>query len=198
MIDTLLRSDLLLRDGLGVQLGLRAFGRTPGLNMDGTDFIPRLARSYSGRRIALFGTRSPWLLTAKQRLEHEGLEVVACHHGFAPADTYGDLAREAKPELVILGMGMPKQEDVAIRLREQLSAPVLIVNGGAILDFLGGKVPRAPQVMRRSGTEWAYRLYREPRRLARRYVIGIPEFFEHVALARLVGSRWLPDESGYP
>ncbi|MDY7228643.1 WecB/TagA/CpsF family glycosyltransferase [Hyalangium rubrum] len=189
MLESLLRSDLLLRDGIGVKLGLRAFGRPQGLNMVGTDFIPKIARAYRGRRVALFGTRSPWLDTARQRLEADGLQVVACHDGFAPPETYLELAAEAKPELILLAMGMPKQEEVAVRLRERLSHPVLIVNGGAILDYLGDKVTRAPEFMRNHGMEWVYRLYLEPKRLASRYLVGIPAFFSHVAVARLVSPR---------
>jgi N-acetylglucosaminyldiphosphoundecaprenol N-acetyl-beta-D-mannosaminyltransferase len=189
MLESLLRSDLLLRDGIGVKLGLKAFGRPYGLNMNGTDFIPKIARAYKGRRAALFGTRSPWLDTARQKLEAEGLVVVACHDGFSPPEKYLELAEETKPELIILAMGMPKQEDIAVRLRERLSHPVLIVNGGAILDFLGGKVTRAPELMRKIGMEWLYRLYLEPKRLARRYLLGIPVFFSHVAVTRLTGPR---------
>jgi len=57
-----------------------------------------------------------------------------------------------------------------------LGFPCLIVCGGAIIDFLGGKMPRAPRWMRRAGLEWAFRLGLEPRRLFRRYVIGNPVF----------------------
>ncbi|MBN1207832.1 MAG: WecB/TagA/CpsF family glycosyltransferase [Myxococcaceae bacterium] len=198
MLESLLRSDLLLRDGIGVKLGLKAFGRPHGLNMNGTDFIPKIARAYKGRRAALFGTRAPWLETARQKLEAEGLVVTACHEGFSPPETYLRLATETKPELIILAMGMPKQEDIAVRLREQLSHPVLIVNGGAILDFLGGKVTRAPELMRNTGLEWVYRLYLEPKRLARRYLLGIPVFFSHVAMTRLAGPRGARDRQGAP
>ncbi len=194
MLESLLRSDLLLRDGIGVKLGLKAFGRPPGLNMNGTDFIPRIARAYKGRRAALFGTRSPWLDAARQKLEAEGLVVAACHDGFAPPEKYLELAAETKPELIILAMGMPKQEDIAVRLREQLSHPVLIVNGGAILDFLGGKVSRAPELMRNTGLEWVYRLYLEPQRLARRYLLGIPVFFSHVVATRLAAPQPLKSQ----
>lgn len=187
MVESLLHSDLLLRDGIGVKLGLKAFGRSPGLNMNGTELIPRIARAYKGRRAAVFGTRSPWLETAREALEAEGLVVVACHDGFAPTETYLELAAAAEPELVILAMGMPKQEDIAVSLRDRLSNPVLIVNGGAILDFLGGKVTRAPGWMRKAGLEWMYRLYLEPRRLARRYLLGIPVFLWHVAITRVLG-----------
>jgi N-acetylglucosaminyldiphosphoundecaprenol N-acetyl-beta-D-mannosaminyltransferase len=54
MLESLLRSDLLLRDGIGAKLGLKAFGRPYGLNMNGTDFIPKIARAYKGRHAALF------------------------------------------------------------------------------------------------------------------------------------------------
>lgn len=186
LVSDLLDSDLLLRDGIGVEIGLRAFGVRPGVNMNGTDLIPAIATAYSGRTAALFGTASPWLERARARLESGGLEVVASRHGFDPPDTYLRVAAETRPELIILAMGMPRQEQLAIRLREHLSHPVLIVNGGAILDFLGGKVDRAPKIMRDTGMEWAYRLRLEPRRLARRYLLGIPAFFGRVVVARIV------------
>src|SRR5438132_512000 len=89
------------------------------------------------------------------------------------------LPQNTRPELIILAMGMPKQEAIAVRLRAYLKSPALIVNGGAILDFLGGKVTRAPRWMQRLYLEWVYRLYLEPRRLARRYLLGIPTYFYH-------------------
>jgi len=186
LLEHMLRSDLLLRDGIGVELALMAFGCPRGLNMNGTDFIPQIARAYAGRRAALFGTRSPWLDRAREKLESEGLVVVTSHDGFSSPETYLELAEKTRPELVILAMGMPNQEYLAVCLRERLSHPALIVNGGAVLDFLGGKVTRAPKVMRNTGTEWAYRLSLEPRRLARRYLFGIPAFFSRVAFTRLV------------
>jgi exopolysaccharide biosynthesis WecB/TagA/CpsF family protein len=187
MLESLLRSDLLLRDGIGVKLGLKAFGRPPGLNMNGTDFIPKIARAYAGRRVALFGTRSPWLDNARRTLEEWGLTVVACQEGFDPPETYVRLATESRPDLILMAMGMPKQEAVSVKLREALAHPVLIVNGGAILDYIGGKVPRAPRVMRQVGMEWLFRLAVEPRRLFSRYVIGIPIYFSHVAEVRRSG-----------
>src|SRR5438477_637729 len=84
-------------------------------------------------------SRSPWLEAARQKLSAGGLDVVACHDGFSPPDTYLELADRVRPELIILAMGMPKQEGIAVRLRTHLKDPVLIINGGAILDFLGGK-----------------------------------------------------------
>jgi len=189
MLDGLMRSDMLLRDGIGVKLGLKAFNRPYGRNMTGTDFIPRIARAYKGKRAALFGTRSPWLDEARRKLEEWGLTIVTSHDGFDPPETYLRLAAGTKPDLIIMAMGMPKQEEVSVKLREHLSHPVLIVNGGAILDYIGGKVPRAPLAMRQVGMEWLFRLAVEPKRLFRRYVLGIPIFFSHVAEVRISGVR---------
>lgn len=186
LFDSLLKSDLLLRDGIGVQLGLMAFGRPGGLNMNGTDLIPQIAGVYAGRRAAVFGTCSPWLDRSCEKLAAAGVIVTASHHGFSPPQVYVDMAVATTPDLIILAMGMPKQEMVAGLMRDQLDHPVLIVNGGAILDFLGDRVTRAPRLMQRTGTEWLYRLMLEPRRLTRRYVVGIPAFFAHALRARLV------------
>ncbi|MFW0795333.1 WecB/TagA/CpsF family glycosyltransferase [Gordonia sp. CPCC 205515] len=182
---SLASSDLLLRDGIGVEIAMRAFGRQAGLNMNGTDLIPRIIGEYRGREVALFGTRSPWLDRARAKIEATGAKVIACRDGYAEPGTYVDIAARTQPDLIVLAMGMPKQESVAIALRDELSHPVLIVNGGAILDFLGDKVNRAPRLMRSAGMEWAFRLYLEPRRLAGRYVLGIPTFLGHVAQTRL-------------
>ncbi|GAA2235993.1 MULTISPECIES: WecB/TagA/CpsF family glycosyltransferase [Kitasatospora] len=189
MLDGLFRSDLLLRDGIGMKLGMRVFGRPYGRNMNGTDFIPAVCRAYRGRRVALFGTRSPWLDNARRTLESWGLTVVATREGFDPPEEYVGQALAAEPDLVLLAMGMPKQEAVSMELRAALSHPVLIVNGGAVLDHLGGKVPRAPLAMRRAGLEWLFRLAVEPRRLFGRYVIGIPVFCSRMAALRLRPSR---------
>jgi hypothetical protein len=63
--------------------------------------------------------------------------------------------------------------------------PCLIVCGGAIIDFMGGKTARAPQWMRKTGIEWVFRLLLEPRRLFQRYVVGNPVFLARAfAMAR--------------
>lgn len=177
-------ADVLLRDGSGMAILFRRLGLEPGLNMNGTDFIPRLLMAFKGRRVAFWGTDEAFLAKAVQRSEADfAVNVVSAHHGFADTDTYVNLARRWQPELVVLGMGMPKQEAVAARLAAS-GVPCLIVCGGAILDFLGGKVTRAPQWVRRLGCEWVFRLAGEPKRLFRRYVIGNPLFLLRLLICR--------------
>jgi N-acetylglucosaminyldiphosphoundecaprenol N-acetyl-beta-D-mannosaminyltransferase len=61
------------------------------------------------------------------------------------------------------------------------------VGVGGLLDFFGGRIPRAPRWIRRLGMEWCYRLYQEPRRLARRYLLGNPVFLARVLRERVAG-----------
>ena len=174
--DALSAADVLLRDGSGMAILFRRLGREPGLNMNGTDLIPKLLAAFKGRRVAFWGTEEPYLSNAVQHSEATfAVDVVSAHHGFDPVETYLNLARQYQPELVVLGMGMPKQEAVAARLAAS-GEPCLVVCGGAILDFLGGKVNRAPQWIRRLGCEWMFRLASEPKRLFTRYVVGNPMF----------------------
>lgn len=174
------------RDGSGVKILLRLLGMPQGLNMNGTDFIPELLRRYAGEPVALFGTTSPYLERAAETLRQDGTNIVALADGFQDAQFYIEHIRRQRPRLVVLAMGMPKQERVAAEIVAAIDFPCLVVCGGAILDFIGGKVQRAPAVLRRFGMEWVYRLALEPRRLFKRYVIGNVSFFWRAVMAARV------------
>lgn len=81
--------------------------------------------------------------------------------------------RGAGCDLLVVGLGKPRQERWIERYGVQTGARVLLAFGAAA-DFLAGVVERAPNWARQNGLEWAYRLYHEPRRLARRYVVQGP------------------------
>lgn len=171
-------ADVVLRDGIGMAILLKLMNLAPGCNLNGTDLIPKILRAYAGRRIALFGTQDPWLSAAGAKIGDTlapGSQLIG-EHGFHDTATYVRLAGEWRPDLIVLGMGMPRQEEVARELRATVDHPCLIVCGGAIIDFIGGKTSRAPRWMRATGLEWAFRLALEPKRLFRRYVIGNPVF----------------------
>ena len=180
--DAFLTSDYVLRDGIGVEIVMPWFQMEPGRNMCGTDFIPKLINEFRGRTVAIFGTQEPWLSNAVRIITEDGGNIVCTSDGFQETDHYLALAADHKPELIVLAMGMPKQELLSARLKETLTTPTLIVNGGAVIDFIGGKVSRAPEIVRRAKLEWAYRLVLEPKRLFERYVIGNPLFLSRCAV----------------
>lgn len=92
----------------------------------------------------------------------------------------------ARPDIVWVGLGSPKQDYWMHRHREKLDAPV-IVGVGAAFDFLAGTKAQAPRWIQRSGLEWFYRLCCEPRRLWRRYLIGNSLFVFWLAKHFLTG-----------
>ena len=175
--DALYAADWVLRDGSGVATLFRLLGRKAGCNLNGTDLIPKIIGLFNGRRIAFFGTQEPYLqrgIVAAHQYAPQSHFVSA--HGFLELSDYLSLAIGQKSDLIVLGMGMPKQEAVAAALRSKIGFPCTIVCGGAVIDFLAGRTTRAPLWMRRAGIEWLYRLAKEPRRLSHRYVVGNPVF----------------------
>ena len=185
---SLMSSDILLRDGLGMEFCLGALGRRAGRNMVGTDFIPRIVAAFSGKRAALFGTEDPWTSRAASAIAALGCQVVSTMNGFQPELAYVAEAERTRPDLVILAMGNPKQEMVASRIAASVGLPVVIVNGGAIADVLAGRFTRAPLWVRRARWNGYDRLMQEPRRLWRRYLLGGLSFAWYVTRLRIAAS----------
>lgn len=172
----LMTSTYLLRDGIGIQLALACKGMSAGENLNGTDFIPVILDKFRGCSVALLGSTDPVLEAAVRVLkESYGITVVLAKNGFdyRPEDYLAQLNSNA-PEVVILAMGMPKQELLQCYLKSNWknTRPVLIVSGGAILSFLTGYEKRAPRVFLWLKLEWFWRFLLNPRRLFKRYFIG--------------------------
>lgn len=180
-LKNLIDCDFIFRDGSGMKILCKMLGREPGLNLNGTDLIPRIISMYGGKTAALLGTNEPYLGRSAKEFQRRGVNPTVLMDGFREDEEYLRAVQERKPSLIVLAMGMPKQERVAALLARKLRYPCLIICGGAILDFMGGKVKRAPMVFRRLGIEWLYRLAQEPKRLFRRYVIGNAVFLARCA-----------------
>jgi exopolysaccharide biosynthesis WecB/TagA/CpsF family protein len=172
-----LRDALVLNDGAGVNLASKlVYGLPFPDNLNGTDLTPQLlTRLPAGTRVYLVGSKAAIATLAAEKLQrrHPHLLIVGAHDGFFSVEEESDLAREiveARADVVLAGMGHPRQELWAARNVATLGIPVICI--GAFLDFTAGVVHRAPTWMRRTSLEWLYRLLQEPRRLARRYLLG--------------------------
>ena len=183
--------DILLNDGIGFKLGAKFTGIAVKENMNGTDFVPKLCRQACemGKNVYLLGGEEGIAREAKENLEKRfpGIAIVGTRNGFFDFDRDEEIVKDIidrKTDLLIVGMGVPRQELWLMKNRKKLGGVSIAVAGGAVLDFISGNVPRAPMWMQRSGTEWVFRLYNEPRRLFTRYFIGIPEFFINLITAR--------------
>lgn len=178
--DSLQKADILLRDGVGVKWLLTMQKMSPGLNMNGTDLIPRILNSAIAPqcRIALIGATAEVVAKAKATLRSEGVNIVFAVDGYRQAEEYITLLDQYPVDICLLAMGMPRQEILAQRLKAMGRHNIHILCGGAVLDFYTKSVSRAPRWMQTSGLEWLYRFYQEPKRLFKRYILGNPMFLQ--------------------
>ena len=192
---TILQKSLVFNDGVGTNVASRLlYGRAFPENLNGTDFVPRYLRQTSHRyRIFLLGAKPGVAERAALRLAqlNASHEIVGCHSGYFPPGRDEDVVaaiRGAKANVVLVGMGNPRQE---IWLEVNLAATGcrLGLAVGALFDFLSGEVSRAPRAVQEIHLEWLYRLAREPKRLGQRYLLGNPIFLLHVIAQFLSGSR---------
>ncbi len=185
---------VLLNDGVGVDLASRAlFRRRFPDNLNGTDFTPDLLdRLGAGCRIFLLGATAD--VIAKAALYYEARwpqhHVVGFQSGFFSDAESHDLAetiRASRADLVLVGMGCPRQENWLAQYIPGVCPVGIAV--GALFDFQTGTVRRAPRSWRQLRLEWVYRLLQEPRRLGNRYVLGNATFVFLVARQWLSGVR---------
>ena len=182
-VDILNQADAVWPDGSGLRMAgkLRRFP-VPG-NVNGTDMFPLIcAKPY---RIFMLGGKPG---VAEKAMENAKAKFPAAEFIGAALGFFADSAEEQKviekikvldPDILLVAMGVPKQEKWIAKHRHELVCGVALAVGG-LLDFVSGRIPRAPVWMRRLGIEWCYRLYQEPRRMFRRYVIGNPLFLLRV------------------
>lgn len=179
------RADLVLCDGTPLVWASRLLGNPLPERVAGADLVPELisVAEEHGYRIFLLGATPEACERAVSRLSktHPALQI-AGHYSppFKPLlkmdhDEIARRVKEARPDILLVAFGCPKQEKWIAMHYRSLGVPVSI-GVGATIDFLGGCMKRAPKWMQRSGTEWVFRLLQEPRRLFRRYALDIGVF----------------------
>ena len=175
------RADLVLNDGIGLDLAARMRGRRFPENLNGSDFTLRLLglAAKKGWRVYLYGGQPGVAATARDRLSEtiDQLDVVGVCDGYGSRtdEEIVETIKATRADVVIVGLGQPLQE---VWLDAHLAATGchLGVGVGAFLDFASGRVVRAPRWMNRLGIEWLFRLVQEPGRLWQRYIVGNPLF----------------------
>ena len=185
LIELFDQSGIAFCDGAGVQLavwlrtGRKLARHTP------PQWIDPLARrlAVAGATVYWLGGRPEAVEAAARRMEaRTGLRCVGQHHGYFDMTpgcrdneaVLADIA-QAAPDLLLLNMGMPIQERWLFDNRDRLAVPV-VITAGALVDHAAGLVRRPPAWVADAGLEWLVRLVVEPRRLWRRYLLGLPIF----------------------
>jgi N-acetylglucosaminyldiphosphoundecaprenol N-acetyl-beta-D-mannosaminyltransferase len=184
-------------DGMGVVLLGRATGAKVGRSERVTyvDWLPLLLERVVDRRWRIFylGSR-PGVAekgTAILRERFPGLRMSSDHGYFDPAGEQNESVLRAiqkfSPDILLVGMGMPRQEHWIIDNLDRLG-PMVVLPCGASIDYVSGEIPTPPRWAGRWGLEWLYRLLAEPRRLWRRYLIE-PWFLGHLLILQWIRSR---------
>jgi len=175
-----LDADLVLADGFPVILASRILGRRLPERVAGSDLVPALfAAADADRplRTFLLGAAPGIADLAATRITSEwpAVDIVDTYsppfgfeHDDAEQARMLDRIREAKPDILVIGLGAPKQEIWVHAKRHEIAAPVALCVG-ATIDFLAGEKARAPRWLQRVHLEWFHRLLGEPRRLFWRY-----------------------------
>ena len=183
---TLRNSALVLPDGIGIHLGCRLLGLSLNTNVNGTDLFPRLCERLAAEGLSLYllgGGRGIAAQTARCMQDtYPNLKIAGTRDGYFSADEEKDVVEainKSSADVLLVGMGVPRQELWLARHYSALTPPIQMGVGG-LFDFYSGRIPRAPLWIREIGLEWLWRLIQEPGRMWRRYVIGNPLFLYRV------------------
>ena len=210
-------ADFVTADGMPIVLLSRMLGRGLPERVTGADMVPEICRRCVGEGLSVYvlgGDRDavaeafaklecPGRETSGERREeaprpasdascHNALRIAGVDDSFVKLDEdqpeIVDRINAARPDILFVALGNPKQELWMGRNRAKLDAGVMIGVGGTF-NFIAGRVKRAPRWMQRGGLEWIYRIIQEPRRLWKRYAYGLVKFSWLSARALFGGYR---------
>ena len=181
------RAELVVADGMPLVWLSRLLGTPLPERVAGSDLVPMIAERAAGegKKLYFLGGKEEYTRRAAEllRASHPGLEI-ELDSPFVKLDAPDAAERDREicarinasgASILLVGFGNPKQELWLERNRLNLHCGIAIGVGGTF-NFIAGAVKRAPDWMRRSGTEWIYRIIQEPGRLWKRYGIGLLQF----------------------
>ncbi len=193
-------SNLVFCDGFGVKWASEFLYHKTLYRHTPPDWIPLLAENFFQENLSMYflgakpgvTDRAAAVLCSKV----PGLKILGVHHGYFNKTVESQEQREIlkeindlRPDLLMVGFGMPYQEQWIAEHCDQLNVKV-ILPVGAMFDYLSGAMIRSPQWITDFGLEWLGRLVLEPGRLWRRYIIGNPLFILRVILQKIGFLTW--------
>ena len=177
LADAVEKADLVVVDGKPLVWTSKWLEAPVPHKVSGVDLMRRLLEEGDkrGLRIFLLGTTQERLdvLDRVIRARYPNVTIAGTRNGYFKAPDYPDVTkmiRDAKADLLLVGMPAPFKEIWCEQYREELDTPAMLGVGGAF-DVMAGFVPRAPRLMQEAGMEWAWRLMMEPKKLWKRYLV---------------------------
>ena len=185
------KAGLVLPDGIGVIYASRILKKPLKQRVPGVEFGENLVSALrdTGKTIFFLGGKPGVAEEAAHRLQvkYPGLKVAGTKDGYFQREEEAvEAVQQAKPDVLFVCLGSPKQEYFMADHFDQLGATLMVGLGGS-LDVYAGKVERAPALFRKLGLEWFYRLLKQPSRIGR--MMKLPKFLLIVIRERLFGGK---------
>ncbi len=185
-------ADLVTPDGAGILWASRLLGSPIAHKVSGVDLVAQLCRlsAERGWRVFFLGA-APGVAeeaAANLRQRYPGTQIVGARDGYFSASEDAQVVAEvrvATPDVLLVALGIPKQEKWIARHKRELDVPVCIGIGGSF-DVYSGRVKRAPLWMQNSGLEWLYRLCANPKKIGK--VMTLPKFALLALRQRFLGA----------
>lgn len=181
--DVYKNASLILTDGKPLMWISRLYGKPIKEKISGSDLFPQLCKMSAKKKYKMYFLGAAEGVAAKAaeklKVKYPGLQVVGTYSppfGFEKSEKEMEKIesqiKSAKPDILIVGLGCPKQEKFMYHYSKQLGVPVSF-GLGASLDFEAGNIKRAPRWMADHGLEWLFRITQDPKRLSKRYLDDI-------------------------
>lgn len=175
--DLLNRAEFQIPDGIGVILASKLNKGNIKSRVTGIDMMDRIVReaARTGKSIFLYGAKPGVAESAAEALKftYASLQIAGTQDGYEKDnEKVIQKINEAKPDILFVAMGSPRQEEWIEANRDKLH-PSLYQGVGGSFDVLAGNVKRAPGFFQKTGLEWFYRLAKEPSRLKRQLVLPV-------------------------
>lgn len=174
-------STLTVPDGIGIVYGSRFTKKPIKYRVAGYDLVQGLFNmmKYSDKTVYFFGGAPGVAMAAKEQMEkkHKGLKVVGVSDGYFDAEkekTIIEDIKSKKPDLLLVGIGFPKQEKWIYNHIRELDGVKAAIGVGGCFDVMSGRTKRAPDIFIKLGLEWFYRLITQPARAGR--MLQLPIF----------------------
>ncbi len=189
MLSAVKEAELVIPDGIGVIYGAKILGTPMKERVPGIDFTTSLMEKMNeeGRSVFLFGSKPGVADKAAENLaaKFPGIRFAGTNDGyFTDDEPIIEKINAAKPDLMLVCLGAPKQEKWMQKNAHRLDVGIMVGAGGS-LDVFAGVVERAPEKWQKMGLEWLYRLLKEPKRIVR--MMNLPKFLIAVIFSRIRG-----------
>jgi bacterial polymer biosynthesis proteins, WecB/TagA/CpsF family len=177
-------ADLVIADGIGIVLASK-FNKIKIKNrVAGYDLVQKFFSMSKNYKIYFLGSSTQIIELAKKNMQEKfkNINIVGAHNGFF--DNNEEIINQINllnPDVLLVGMGAPKQEKWIYKYKDKLNAKVFIGIGGSF-DVMSGKIKRAPTIFQKLGLEWFYRLIKQPKRFWR--MLALPKFLAAVLLKK--------------